>query len=338
MMAGLLLTEGCGYKDMPVPPQSIVPTPVSDLRYAIVDEGVQLSWSFPVKTIKGGVIEDISSFELYRAEIPLADYCGSCPIPFGKPIEVGGGVPFDGKQRRTVTYDGGSLKYGHKYFFKVKSRSSWLADSGDSNIISFTWNQQAPAPQGLQAVAGDRQVSLSWQPVTSFADGQPLVGTISYQVLRSTGGPFEKIGGQLSTTKFNDRQVRNGGKYVYTVQSLLTQENELILGKISQEVAANPVDKTPPLPPAGVTAVRTGVGVKVFWEKSDATDIAGYIVYRRSADEEQYSRLGTVEPEYTLFVDREASEEVRYYYAITAIDTSSPPNESSKSREATVRY
>ena len=36
--------------------------------------GVRLSWSYPVKTIKGTDIVDISSFDLYRAVIPLSDY------------------------------------------------------------------------------------------------------------------------------------------------------------------------------------------------------------------------------------------------------------------------
>jgi fibronectin type 3 domain-containing protein len=337
--AALLLTGGCGLKNLPVPPESVVPTAITDLRYTIVDNGVKLTWSFPVKTIQGAAITDISSFELYLAEIPLADFCENCPIPFGKPVEVGGGVPFDGKIRRTVTYDFGALRYGHKYFFKVKSRASWLAASGDSNIVSFTWLEQAAAPQNLKAMAGDRQVSLSWQPVTTFADGKSLTGPASYQVMRSVGGAdFEKIGSLTGEAKYVDRQVRNGVKYFYAVQTMFTHEGEQVAGKTSEKVTAIPLDQTAPLPPTGVTAVRTGVGIKIFWDKSEAEDLGGYLVYRRSANEDKYTRLGKVEPEYNLFVDREAGEEVRYYYAVTAIDTSTPPNESNKSREATVRY
>ncbi len=52
--------------------------------------------------------------------------------------------------------------------------------------------------------------------------------------------------------------------------------------------AATPMDLTPPLPPTGVTVVRTDVGIKIFWDKSDADDIGGYRVYRRAANKDSY--------------------------------------------------
>lgn len=84
--------------------------------------------------------------------------------------------------------------------------------------------------------------------------------------------------------------------------------------------------------------VQTGVGTKVFWDKSDATDIGGYKIYRRAMDRDSFELLGKVAPEYTLFVDSKAEENVRFYYVVTAIDLAIPPNESKKSREATTRY
>ena len=70
--ASILLAGGCGFKNKPVPPDSVVPLAIDDLRYTVNDKGVQLSWSYPVKTIKGSTLDDISSFELFRAEVPLA--------------------------------------------------------------------------------------------------------------------------------------------------------------------------------------------------------------------------------------------------------------------------
>lgn len=334
-----LLTVGCGYKTPPIPPQNVVPKPIEDLLYTVGDDGVELTWSFPVETIKGSTIEDVSSFELFKAEIPLEDYCGSCPIPFGEPMELDGGSPIDGEIRRKATYTSSQLRSGHKYFFKVRSRTSWWATSADSNIITFLWFRPAAAPVGVEAVAGDRQVTLNWQPVSTLSDGSPLDMSVKYQVLRSFGGKeLLKTGEPMSTTSYVDRQVLNGRKYFYAVQSMMVHDNELVEGKISEKVAVSPVDMTPPVAPAGITAVRTDVGIKIFWDKSDEPDVAGYRVYRRAADKDNYELLGMVQAEYTLFVDSEAGDSVRYYYAVTAIDQSSPPNESKKSREATVRY
>ncbi len=335
----LLLSAGCGYKNSPVPPEAVVPQSIGDLTHSVDEKGVKLTWSYPMETIKGELIDDISSFELYRAEIPLEDYCGGCPIPFGEAQELSGGVVYDGKLRRKASYESSLLRSGHKYFFKVRSRTGWLASSADSNIITFVWFKPVAAPEGLTAIVGDRQVTLKWQPATKLLDGSPLDKDVKYQVFRSVGGKeFEKMGELQAGTEYVDKQVRNGQKYFYTVQSMMMYLEELVNGAVSKDVAAMPVDLTPPLPPAGVTAVRANSGIKVFWDNSGEADIGGYHIYRRAADKDEYTLLGKVEPEYTLFVDANAGEDVRYYYAITAIDQSTPPNESDKSREATVRY
>ena len=317
----------------------MVPRPITDLLYTVDDKGVQLTWSYPVKTIKGSAIDDISSFELYRAEIALDDYCGSCPIPFGEPMELDGGSPFDGEVRRKATFDTSLLMPGYKYFFKVRSRTSWWADSTDSNIITFVWFKPAAAPEGVAALPGDQQVFLVWQPVTRHTDGTAVERDMKYQVMRSVSGKkFERLGEPVADTSYVDQQVKNGVRYFYTIQSMMVLEDNLVNGGISKDVGVTPIDLEPPLPPLGIKVIQTGVGVKVFWEKSDADDLAGYRVYRRAAAKDSYEMIGEVESVYTLFVDTKASENKRYYYAVTAIDHAKPANESKKSREATTRY
>ncbi|MBU1565290.1 MAG: hypothetical protein KJ630_06645 [Proteobacteria bacterium] len=336
LSASFLLTGGCGFKNKPVPPESVVPQAIDDLRYTVSDKGVKLTWSFPVKTIKGSILDDISSFQLFRAEISLEEYCGSCPVPFAEPVTVAGGSPLDGETRRKVVFDSNLLRPGYKYFFKVRSRTSWFADSADSNIITLVWFDPAVASGKVTVTPGDRQISLVWQPVALKTAGKDLA--IKYQVLRSLDGKdYTKIGDPQAATSYIDRQVSNGQKYFYSVQSLTEYKNELAEGGVSKEVVTTPIDLTPPISPTGVTAVRTDAGIKVFWDRSDAPDLAGYRVYRRAADKDIYEMLGQVEPTFTLFVDTKAVESVRYYYAITALDGATPANESSKSKEATIR-
>jgi uncharacterized protein len=337
--AFLLLVSGCGYKNAPIPPENVVPKPVSDLVYKLDHKGVQLSWSYPVETITGKSLDDISSFELYRAEIPIEDYCSTCPIPFGDPLTLPGGSPFDGKIKRKASYGSSLLRYGDKYFFKVRSRTSWWADSADSNIITFVWFQPAAGPEGVTATAGDRKVTLKWQPVTLLVDGSPVEGVMKYQVLRSIEGKdFERLGEPVAATDYVDRQVSNGVEYFYIIRSMMVLKDDLVSGRVSKSVAASPLDLNPPPTPTEVMAVRTGVGIKVFWEKSDAADLGGYRVYRRAANKNSYELLGEVAPVYTIFVDSKAGDTVRYYYTITAFDKATPPNESKKSKAATVRY
>jgi len=335
----LLFFSACGYKNAPIPPQSVVPVAISDLRYTTDEEGVQLTWSYPVKTIQGAVLDDISAFELYWAEIPLADYCRSCPVPFAEPIELAGGATYDGTMRRKGVYESSLLRSGHKYFYKVRSRTSWWADSADSNIVTFVWFQPTAAPDGLTATPGDRQIILTWQPVTRFQDGSAVDKAMKYQVLRRVEGKkFQERGEPITATEYVDRDVQNGLKYFYTIQSMMVLQDELVSGGISEEMAVIPLDLTPPAVPTGVTVVWTGVGMKIYWDKNDAADIGGYRVYRRAADSSSFAQVGQVAAEYAIFTDASADENVRYYYAVTAIDQATPPNESKKSKEATSRY
>jgi hypothetical protein len=140
---------GCGRKTMVVPPQSVVPAPVDDLRFSITDTGVILNWSFPQKTVHGKILSRIENFELQRAEVPVKDYCAGCPQPFGSPVTVQGGKVFDDGTVRLATFEDTMLRPGHHYIYKVRSRAAWRGgNSSDSNIVSFVWEspQRLPSP------------------------------------------------------------------------------------------------------------------------------------------------------------------------------------------------
>ncbi|MEE4166442.1 MAG: hypothetical protein V2I35_10610 [Desulfocapsaceae bacterium] len=338
LLTALLTAGGCGYKSDPVPPESVVPRAIDDLRYSIDESGVRLTWSYPVKTIKGTEIVDISSFDIYRAVVPLSDICKTCPIPFGEAIEIPGGITSEEGRRRAAEYRTSLLRSGHKYFFKVRSRTSWWADSADSNIVSFLWHIPAAAPEDVTAAADDSRISLSWKPVASLIDGSAVEGEITYQILRSQGGKeFEVLQSSVPQSSFVDKQVINGQKYFYKVQSQLSFEGNLVDGGVSEVVTSSPIDRTPPPPPSGVRAVHTGSEIKVFWDPSSDSAVAGYRVYRRPADKKTPEQIGEVQAAFTLFVDNDPPAGVRVFYSVTAFDQSEAANESDFSREATIR-
>jgi hypothetical protein len=69
------------------------------------------------------------------------------------------------------------------------------------------------APQGLAAVAGNRQVLLSWEPV---------FGAASYQVSRSAslGGPFIIVTVGITATNYADITAKNGATNYYVVTAI----------------------------------------------------------------------------------------------------------------------
>ncbi|MDR3630356.1 MAG: hypothetical protein P4L42_08465 [Desulfocapsaceae bacterium] len=334
----LVFAVGCGFKNYPVPPESVVPKAIEDLRYSVDEKGVNLTWSYPVQTVRGTDIPEVSSFELYRAVMPVEDYCSGCPIPFGEPQILPGGVTTT-ETRRQGSYQTSLLRSGHKYFFKVRSRTSWWAASDDSNIVTFIWHTPTKAPQDVKAKAGDRRVMLSWSPVSTYMDGRAVDMPVGYQVLRSQDGQnFEAVGEPVSDTGYVDQKVVIGRKYAYKIQSILLLQGNVVGGGSSEEVAAVPLDLTPPPPPVGVSIIGTGAGIKVYWERSTEPKVAGYRIYRRAANQDTPVRIGETAAEVISFTDSHVPGDVRVYYSVTAIDKATPPNESQHSMEVTLRY
>lgn len=268
LLSGLLLSglSGCGYKNDPVAPQALVPVPINDLRYELTDKGAVLHWNYPTETVGGEDLKEIDSFMLYRAEVPTASSCETCPVPFGSPIKVNGGVIPEREGKRAASYDIGFLRPGHKYFFKVLSRTGWLTPSADSNQVSFTWETPPAVPQDLMAEVGDSMVALQWQPVAAYRDGSKVENEeIIYQVSRREGkGSFQNIGKLLTEPEFMDSEVTGGHEYTYRVQALSAYDGDMVAGEFSKPVDVEIVDLIAPATPENVTTVRIASTVKIF--------------------------------------------------------------------------
>ena len=328
---------GCGYKTMPVPPEEIVPQPVTDLRYELNEKGVTLYWTFPAQTVRGEALSDITSFDLYRAVVPADSYCDTCPIPFGEAITLTGGAISAGTPKQK-TYSSTLLRPGHLYFFKVRSKAGWWAVSEDSNTVSFMWNIPPKAPEQLTAVVADGRVTLEWTPVKNFIDGTGIQEPVKYQLYRGMGaGPFAPLGELQDGVRYDDTEVINGRKYMYRVQAVTMYEKGQVGGGSSQAVSAVPVDRTAPAVPTGVKAIRTAAEVKVIWDPVEDKDLKGYRIYRRLADEKEPVTVGEAEVPYTLFSDRTPPDAEYWYYSVSSFDNGSPANESERSPEVSVR-
>ena len=330
----LLNLAGCGYKSVPVPPEDMVPNPITDLRYELSEKGVRLSWTYPGRTVAGHKLTEVTSFDVYRAVVPISSYCKDCPIPFGSPINLPGGIlPED--EPRIAVHESTLLRPDHLYFFKIKSKVGWWAESGDSNIISFVWSIPPKAPLGLEAVGGDGKVDLHWLAVSEKLDGQPLNQAVKYQIYRSLGGgAFVQLGQPTAKTSYRDEEVLNGKRYFYKIQAMGVHEQGMVGGGLSADVAVVPVDKTPPPVVSGVQALRTAKSVKVFWDKDQRGEVKEYVVYRRATSGKKAEPIARVNAPYTLYTDNQPPEDEKcLYYAVTAIDKSEAANESAPSAE-----
>ncbi len=338
-LALVAVLGGCGFKTLPVAPQNVVPVAVNDLRYELSEKGVTLSWSYPVETITGQPITELDSFVLYRAVVPVNEYCETCPLPYGQPVVLAGGS-LPGEGRKTATYEATLLRPGNLYFFQVRSKTGWLAESAPSNLVSFVWEVPPQAPSGVAAEVKNGAVALSWQPVTTQLDGSAVTQPVRYQVSRSLeGGTFANVGQQIADTHYLDKDITNSRTYFYRVQAFTVYDKGLVGGGLSEAISATPVDMAPPAVPRNVKAVRTSSGVKVFWDDVKTKDLNGYRVYRRLAGSKKQVLLQQVDLPYTIFDDRNVPATADHaFYSVSSVDRSKPANESKRSNEVMIKY
>ncbi len=335
-----LSLSGCGYKDQPIPPQQVIPLPITDLSYKLDESGVTLSWSYPRETVTGRDIIDIVSFKIYRAVISPQDYCPGCPVPFAAPIIIAGEA-LTGDNRKRVDYQTSLLRPGNMYLFKVRSVAGWWAESEDSNIVSFYWQVPPLAATNLRASPQDSSIHLSWQPVTTRLDNTPVSGVIHYQVYRNRNignSPFHALGEPVTETSFVDSDTINRKKYSYKIQTLAVYSHGTVSGGISDSVSASPFDLTPPPIPSGIRTISTSGGVRVFWEPVQSEDIYAYLIHRRLEGEKTAKKIGMVKAPFNMYMDSEAPERsTKVFYSVSSIDNNIPGNESLRSAEIQVR-
>lgn len=330
----LLILTGCGRKTPPLPPQAVVPMAIDDLRYRLDEKGVELSWSYPQRTRQGDQLDSIAEFEIYRAVIPVEDYCPDCPLPFAPPRLVPGGKIPLGVSKRTATFRDSLLRPDHLYFYKIRAKGGWYYSSPDSNVISFTWKKPLAAPENLIATPGDNAVYLSWQAPGRYLDGSAFSGPVSYRIFRAPAAdkPFKIIVQQTGKTVYTDINVINGRQYIYTVRALQEGGTNLLPGAAAQSVVAAPRDLTPPPPPSSFSVRQEGKETFLAWKAPRTNDLAGLNIYRRCGTG-QRQKIATVDPDSEGYTDRSAPDTgTPCLYQVSAFDTAH--NEGPATQEA----
>ena len=131
----------------------------------------------------------------------------------------------------TPSYTNTGLTNGTPYYYVVTAVNS-AGESGPSSQATATPAASVsipPTPTGLQATAGNAQISLTWNAST---------GATSYNVKRSTtsGGPYTTIASP-ATPSYTNTGLSNGTPYYYVV----TAVNSAGESNPSSQATATPV-------------------------------------------------------------------------------------------------
>ena len=210
------------------------------------------------------------------------------------------------------------LTNGTAYFYVVSALNS-AGESANSSQVSAT--PVAPvtppaAPTGLQATAGNTQVSLTWTAST---------GAMSYHVKRSTtsGGPYTQVAAP-TTTSDTDTGLTNGTTYYYVVSAL----NSAGESANSPQVSATPAaPAAPPAAPTGLQATAGNAQVNLTWSAS--VGAASYHVKRTTTNGGPYTQVAA--PTTTSDADTGLTNGTTYYYVVSALNAA---GESANSAQA----
>ena len=217
----------------------------------------------------------------------------------------------------TTSFTDTGLTNGTTYYYVVSAVNS-AGESGNSSQVSAkpVAPQAAPAtPSGLQATAGNAQVSLSWNASTAAT---------SYHVKRSTttGGPYTTASSPTNTS-VTDTGLANGTTYYYVVSSVNAAGES---GNSSQASATPAAPQTAPPTPTGLKAAAGNAQVSLSWNAS--TGATSYHVKRSTTSGGPYTQVAV--PTATSDIDTGLTNGTAYYYVVSAVN---PAGESANSSQ-----
>jgi cellulose 1,4-beta-cellobiosidase len=162
----------------------------------------------------------------------------------------------------------------------------------------------ASPPSGLQAVAGNAQVALSWNVA---------LGASSYNLKRATmsGGPYTTIITQAATN-YIDSNVTNGTAYYYVVSSVRSGGQSAN----SSQVSATP-QLPPPAPPASVAATPGNGQAVLAWTTSSGA--ATYDVEQSPVSGGPYVTIAATAG--NSYTNTGLTNGVTYYYVVASVNT-----------------
>jgi fibronectin type 3 domain-containing protein len=185
-----------------------------------------------------------------------------------------------------------------------------------NTLTAFGAPTPPSVPGGLQAAAGNAQVSLSWSASTGTAP-------ITYSVYRGTatgGESATPVASGLTGTSYVDTGLANGTTYYYEVRAT----NAGGSSGLSAEASATPVAPvTAPGAPSLSAASARGKGVTLTWTRpaNGGSPITSYTLYRGTSPGTELAYGSVVCSSATCtYTDTNTKKGTLYVYQVAAVN------------------
>jgi fibronectin type 3 domain-containing protein len=316
MLMAALFGSNCGYVGEPLPPALHIPQRVADL--SAIERGSQIHVQFTLPT---HTTESLDIRTPVRIELRIG--------PAGQPFdpaswEAGAKIFTDiPADQSTVKYDLPAAEWiGKDVVIAVRVFGSNGRTAGLSNLVTLSVVPPLAVPEHLQAADVREGVRLTWQGEAPH-----------YRIYRRVGEePKAQAIGETERAEYNDTATDYGTPYHYFVEGFRAGGDIHLLSDLPAEVTITTRDTYAPPVPAGVVAVPSVGSIELMWDRSTASDLAGYRVYRAQGNG-QFEKLADTR-EAPSYSDHAVESGKTYRYVITAFDKVG--NESEKSAPVAV--
>jgi fibronectin type 3 domain-containing protein len=173
-------------------------------------------------------------------------------------------------------------------------------------------------------------INLSWTAPTRNIDGSQPANILGYNLYRFSQGQDDPGSAPLnstliSSTSYADRSFKFGENYRYLARTVsLGSNGQQVESLNSNEVSANPKDTYPPAAPVSPTVAPAPGRLSIFFPQNLEADVAGYNIYRSTDPNlpKPWTKLNDDLLTRTTYQDQKVESGRRYYYYLTAVDTS----------------
>jgi hypothetical protein len=335
--------SGCGAPGPPSPPTPIIPKPVSDLSAHQMGSNVVLNFTLPTQDEGGDRLQEPPAIEIFRAMRP-AGSAGKLAtrLVYTVPSAVVDTYLHAGVIEFRDPLIPASLA-GQEAVYMVRVRASKKRASDDSNIASVRFLPVPAPPSDFRAKVTETAIELTWQAPPETASSAAVVG---YRVYRAAipkdvvlppeftdvsqlhlAAGLELIGPAPSTS-FRDTNFAFDTPYVYVVRSVGGTEGQSVESGDSKPLVITPKDIFPPAAPQRLISVvvpatqMASAYVELSWEINAEPDLAGYWVYRSEQPDTPGQKLNSQLLLSPTFRDMTALPGKRYFYRVSAVDSS----------------
>jgi hypothetical protein len=332
----LLAFAACGKRRPPLPPVERVQQRTELLSGVQQGNVVILSWPAPQRNAPDSSVQSIRRIDIYR----LAEKPGA-PLPlteeeFSARSTLVGSVTYDEIRNagENLTYTDrlelagqpARLRYAVRYVNSSGQRAAF------SNFLLIEPAARIAQPPILvKSELTEPAINLSWQPPTANIDGSTPVNILGYNVYRLDESQAEP--GQtpinsalVSGNEYSDKNFKFGNTYRYVVRAVsLGTEGLQVESLNSNSRTVEARDTFAPAPPAQPSIASETRGLSIFFAPNSEADIAGYNIYRST--DPNLPKAGWMKLNQSLltrpsFLDEKVERGRKYYYYLTAVDTS----------------